>query len=133
MQLSLADGVGKLTIALVTPFATVVKMLVHGPRDGGVVSTTMICAWHVLEAPLLSKTVSMTLLVPMANGPAGLSDEFVIVPSLSKEPASSASATTVAWQFESAFTVMLLHRATGGWLGAGRLRTMMWKVQVLVL
>jgi len=42
----------------------------------------------------------------------------VMVPSLSKEPASSARAVTVAWQFESALTVILLHSATGGWLGA---------------
>src|ERR1035437_3720927 len=132
-QLSLAAGAGKLTIALVTPAATFVRTLAHGPMTGGVVSTTMICALQVLEAPLLSKTVNMMLLVPVANGPAGLSDRLVIVPSLSKEPASTATAATVAWQLASALTVILLHTATGGWLGAGRPRTTTWKVHGLVL
>jgi len=77
--------------------------------------------------------VNTTLFVPMENGPDGLNDRLVIVPSLSNEPASTADATAVAWQFVSAATVILLHSATGGWLGAGKLNTITWNVHEFVL
>src|SRR5579862_4076714 len=95
-QLSVAAGIVKLTTALVRPAARSVTMLVHGPTVGGVVSTTITCALHVLDAPPLSKTLNTTLFVPMENGPGGLNDRLVIVPSLSNEPASTAAASTVA-------------------------------------
>src|ERR1041384_2504475 len=95
-QLSLLRGALKSTTMLVTMAGTFVTMSAHGPMVGTVVSTTMICALQAFELPLSSNTVSATSLVPLPNGPAGINDRLVMVPSLSNEPASTANAPTVA-------------------------------------
>src|ERR1043166_3498424 len=107
-QLSLLSGALKSTTMLVTLAGTFVTMSAHGPMVGTVVSTTMICALQAFELPLSSKQVSVTLLVPLPNGPPEINDRLVMVPSLSNEPASTANAATVAWQLASALTVTLL-------------------------
>ena len=80
---------------------------------GGDVSVTVTVAVHWLVAPLLSVTVSNTLVVPSAYGPAG---DWVSVrgpPSGSDEPLLIEA---VAVQLAPAATVTFWHDAIGGWL-----------------
>src|SRR5437899_446951 len=83
---------------------------------GTLLSTTVMVAGHESDAPLLSTTVSVTLLVPMPNGPAGVSVRLAMVPSGSDEPLSTAEGCTVAVQFALALVVTSRQSATGGWL-----------------
>src|SRR5437773_2630418 len=84
---------------------------------GSVWSSTVTVATQEPVAPLLSVTVSVTLCVPLPNGPDGLSARLTMVPSGSNEPASMSVGETLASQSVSALTVMLLHKAVGGWSG----------------
>src|SRR5262249_28753786 len=54
---------------------------------GGVVSTTVTIAEHVLEAPELSVTVNVTVVGPSGYGPGGAWLREISSPSGSKEPA----------------------------------------------
>ena len=79
---------------------------------GGVVSTTVTVAWHWLDRPWLSVTVSVTVVTPSEYGPGGLCESVMVSPlSGSNEPLSIEA---LAVQFGPAETVTLWQRATGG-------------------
>src|SRR5262249_49973546 len=80
--------------------------------DGGVASVTVTVAVHWLVAPLLSTTVSNTVVVPTGYGPAGDCVMVSVPPSGSNDLLSmDAGAVQVA----PAEAVTLWHIATGGW------------------
>ena len=95
-------------------------MLAGHVMVGGVLSTTTIVAEHEFVPPRLSVTVSVTELVPNAEGPDGVSTRLTMLPSGSYEPLSTWAALTLAWQPVPAGTVMLWQTATGGMLAASQ-------------
>src|SRR5579862_7618560 len=113
-QLSLAVGAPKNTFTCDWPNRMFVTTSPAHEMLGNVWSRTVIVAWQELVAPLSSVTVSVTVVMPVAYGPAGLSVMLVIVPSESDEPLSTALTKTFWMQKAFAFVVTSLQRAVGG-------------------
>jgi hypothetical protein len=117
-QLSVADGAVQLAVALqlVAPGPVLTVMSDGQPViTGAVVSFTVTVALHVLEAPWLSVTVRITLVVPSGYVSEWFAEKDSVSPaSGSEEPLFSSEAETVAVQFAPAGFVTFWQMATGG-------------------